>query len=93
MELVFPPVRGVNRFQGLRAGGLWGRDMLPKNLTCSPKEAAEFLCVKEVTLCNWRYLGKGPKYAKIGGKIRYFMADLKRYMAEATVEPPNRICG
>ena len=35
------------------------------------------------TLDNWRHLGKGPTWLKIGGQVRYRLADVLAYEAEA----------
>lgn len=36
------------------------------------------------TLANWRNKGKGPKYTKIGGKVRYRESDIIDYENENT---------
>jgi len=46
-------------------------------------EAAEHLGVKPGTLEVWRVQGKGPTYLKLGRSVRYRMADLDAYMADA----------
>ncbi len=44
------------------------------------KEAAEILNVKVTTLRRWRWAGKGPRYRKIGGAVRYSVEDLKSFI-------------
>lgn len=61
-------------------------------LHASVKEAAAFLGVAEQTLNNWRYLGKGPKFLKMGNKVRYYYSELKKYMSNAAVDP-EQMCG
>lgn len=39
--------------------------------TYTPHEVSEMTGVKLQTLANWRYLGKGPHFVKIGGCVRY----------------------
>lgn len=46
------------------------------------KEAARFLALNSGTLNRWRWAGKGPRFYKVGGAVRYKLADL-----EAFVEP------
>jgi hypothetical protein len=48
------------------------------------QKAAEILDSKVGTLRNWRSLGKGPRYRKIGRLVRYHRADLTAF-AEAGV--------
>lgn len=46
------------------------------------REAAAILGGQVSTLRNWRSLGKGPRYFKIGERIvRYHRADLAAYAA------------
>lgn len=51
------------------------------------KDAARFLGLCVQTLRNWRGLGKGPKYAKIGRCVRYQLSDLKAYAEARTTNP------
>jgi len=51
-----------------------------ENLTT--KQAAEFLQIKETTLEQWRWNGRGPRYCKIGRSVRYRKADLDAFLAE-----------
>ena len=43
-------------------------------------EAGEYLNVKPATLGQWRYSGRGPKYSKLNGLIRYKLKDLMDYI-------------
>jgi hypothetical protein len=45
----------------------------------TPTEAAKFLRLADGTLRNWRYAGKGPRYKKVGGRIRYCFRNLKAF--------------
>lgn len=49
------------------------------------EQAAQFVGVKPDTLDQWRYRGRGPSYAKVGGAIRYKYGDLMKWIAERTV--------
>lgn len=45
----------------------------------TPKETAERLRVTTGTLANWRVLGQGPKFVKLGRKVLYPVAQIERY--------------
>ena len=54
----------------------------PSNGWMTTADAAEYLDVKVGTLEKWRYLKKGPRYYKIGGKrVRYRKSDLDAFIA------------
>lgn len=44
------------------------------------KGASEITGLKLPTLRNYRHLGKGPNYYKIGRAVRYSLADLEQFM-------------
>jgi predicted DNA-binding transcriptional regulator AlpA len=44
------------------------------------KEAAAFFSIERNTLNKWRSIGKGPKYYKIGGAVRYKISDLEAFI-------------
>ena len=48
------------------------------------QEVADILNFKVATLRRWRWAGKGPRYRKIGGAVRYSVEDLKAFI-EASV--------
>ena len=49
----------------------------------TPEELAERWKIAVGTLENWRDLGKGPLWLKIGGQARYRLADVLQYESEA----------
>ena len=54
--------------------------------------AAEFLGLKATTLEAWRVRGCGPKFIRLSNRaIRYWMADLVRYVRAREVEPAKKI--
>ncbi|MGE0307168.1 MAG: helix-turn-helix transcriptional regulator [Acidimicrobiia bacterium] len=53
----------------------------------SPDELALHLAVPATTLAQWRYLGRGPAYLKVGRHVRYRVADVERWLAQQTVSP------
>jgi predicted DNA-binding transcriptional regulator AlpA len=48
----------------------------------TPAETAVFLGVPKATLYQWRYLGIGPKAAKVGRHLRYLEADVLAWFKE-----------
>jgi hypothetical protein len=55
----------------------------------APKSAA-FLNVAPKTLANWRAMGKGPKFCRLGRRIVYRVEDLRRFMDEHLFDPDER---
>ena len=55
-------------------------------------EAAEFLRFKPKTLARWRWAGTGPRFLKVGGAVRYTVADLEKFLEEA-VRMSTSDCG
>jgi predicted DNA-binding transcriptional regulator AlpA len=47
-------------------------------------EAAERLGLEPRTLDQWRYLGKGPAYVKLGRAVRYRPEALDEYIIDNT---------
>lgn len=52
-----------------------------------PEEAAQILTVNVKTLTNWRHMGKGPKYVKMGKFIRYPSLEIVRWRKLHEVDP------
>jgi hypothetical protein len=48
----------------------------------TPPEVAEYLQKPVATLAQWRYLGKGPRYSRIGRDIRYSWDDVDTWQHE-----------
>lgn len=61
--------------------------MTESNMLSEPEASAYLGGVPEGTLRQWRYLGKGPAYAKFGRHVRYSRADLDDYIAAQRVDP------
>ena len=62
----------------------WPRSLDERSITVSPKEAADRLGCTPETLANWRWSGRGPCYVKVGGRVRYRLADLADYLDTQT---------
>jgi hypothetical protein len=50
----------------------------------TPEEVSAHLQVAEKTLAQWRYLGKGPRFSKIGRHVRYRWNDVEMWLEEQT---------
>jgi predicted DNA-binding transcriptional regulator AlpA len=50
-------------------------------------QVAEEFQVSTATLANWRYLGRGPRFVKLHGAVRYRRSDLEAWVSEKSVEP------
>ncbi|MEY8655214.1 helix-turn-helix transcriptional regulator [Brachybacterium paraconglomeratum] len=47
----------------------------------TPPEAAELLGIAPQTLANWRSMGKGPRFVRVGSRsVRYRLSDLLAYV-------------
>jgi excisionase family DNA binding protein len=52
--------------------------------TVSTKEAARMLGNSQRTLEDWRVTGGGPRFVKLGRKVRYRMSDLLDHLDRNT---------
>lgn len=50
----------------------------------TPSELSSFIGVPEGTLAQWRYLGKGPAYARLGRHVRYRRDDVESWLESQT---------
>ncbi len=50
------------------------------------QEVADILRVKTQTLAAWRLYGRGPRFLKISGAVRYRLEDVELYLKEAVRE-------
>ena len=55
--------------------------MQARELVGSPG-AARYIGVQPQTLANWRYLGKGPRYYRVGQLVKYDVRDLDRWLEQ-----------
>lgn len=53
-------------------------------------ETAAFLSLREETLVQWRYRGKGPSYHKIGRAAFYRGKDIKAFVEAQRCQPSRR---
>jgi Helix-turn-helix domain len=59
----------------------------------STKELSEIWGVPESTLRYWRCAGIGPTYVKLGGRIKYDLGDVERYVRANKRMPSVRAHG
>ena len=52
----------------------------------TPQELSDREGVPQRTLAQWRYRGKGPRYARFGKHVRYSLADVEQWEAGQQVE-------
>lgn len=46
-----------------------------------PDELADRWRISPATLARWRWLGEGPRFLKVSGKVLYRLADIEDYEA------------
>lgn len=61
-----------------------GEDLKTKagNSLLTTAEAANYLRIEKRTLENWRVSGRGPAFVRLGGAVRYRMAQLEKFIAQ-----------
>ena len=53
------------------------------------EEGSRVLGISTQTMRNWRHVGKGPPYIKLGRIVRYKLQDLLDYMDQKKIIPEN----
>jgi predicted DNA-binding transcriptional regulator AlpA len=60
----------------------------------TPKETSELLAVPRITLIEWRRDRLGPPYVRLGRRtVRYWLSDLRAFLAAGRVEPLGQAPG
>ena len=59
----------------------------------STEEVAEALARPARTLRQWRYLGQGPRYLKVGAAVRYRPRDVEAWLKAQEREAAGRAAG
>lgn len=54
------------------------RDETPDEMLTAAELSAE-IKIPERTLAQWRYQGRGPRYLKLGGHVRYRRSEVKAW--------------
>jgi hypothetical protein len=52
-----------------------------------PDQVAEALGISPDALKQMRYRGAGPRYIKVGARVRYRWSDVQKYFDEHAIEP------
>lgn len=47
-----------------------------------PQDVADYLLVPHATLAQWRYLGQGPRFFKVGRFVRYRWSDVEAWLGQ-----------
>jgi hypothetical protein len=55
----------------------------------TPVEEADYLGIPERTLSQWRWLGRGPRWVRIGRHVRYPRADTQEWL-DAGADSPEQ---
>jgi predicted site-specific integrase-resolvase len=53
------------------------------------KEVARRWCLSPRTLERWRWLGQGPAFLKLGGRVAYRLEDIEAFEAAQTRDATN----
>lgn len=61
------------------------------NELLTPKELAGELLVPPHTLAQWRYQGRGPRFLKLEGHVRYRRSDVTTWEAECERGVPDAV--
>jgi predicted DNA-binding transcriptional regulator AlpA len=63
------------------------QSMLVNSKLLAERDAAQYLQLKPATLAAWRCTKRvnGPRYVKLGGAVRYPVAELDAYIARSLV--------
>lgn len=51
------------------------------------REAAAVLRLAPKTLSNWRWLDVGPRWVRVGGRVRYSRHEVTRWLTLRSVRP------
>lgn len=57
------------------------RDVVKLDELMTAQEVADVLGLSIGTLANWRSLGMGPAYVKLGGRVRYRVSSVNTWFA------------
>ena len=61
----------------------------------TPREVGSLLGLDHTTLRNWRWLGKGPRFIKIGHLVRYKLSEVNIFIndqSKASTSDNNESC-
>ena len=55
------------------------------------QEAAPYVGVRRKTLANWRVEGVGPKFLRVGGRVRYHPRDISEWLDGRRVQSTSEL--
>lgn len=61
--------------------------MFDEDTLYRPNDPAMRVLAAPGVLAQWRHYGRGPRYLKIGGRVRYRGSDLNAWIEAQTVDP------
>ena len=53
-----------------------------KDKLLTPEETSRILQIKPATLARWRWAGCGPRFVKIGGRVRYAESEIAAFIRD-----------
>lgn len=56
----------------------------------SPVDVSRYLGVPSGTLANWRYLGRGPAFLRVGRRVRYRTIDVTAWVEAQLADRAER---
>lgn len=62
------------------------RDVVTLDELMTANEVADVLGLSAGTLANWRSLGMGPTYLKLGGRVRYRVSNVNDWVSSQESE-------
>ena len=68
----------INRLLALNAANI---------IAATPEQTGVMLNISPVTLLAWRKKGIGPRFARIHGRVRYPVEELKRWVMDQLADP------
>jgi excisionase family DNA binding protein len=78
------PKRNTVAKKGKRVVTFSNHDQEPIGRLLTVNEVAELLRCSKSSLDKWRLIGGGPRFVRVGARVRYRPADVAAYIAEQT---------
>jgi excisionase family DNA binding protein len=69
---------------GKRVVTFSNHDQEPIDRLLTVDEVADLLRCSKSSLDKWRLIGRGPRFVRVGARVRYRPADVASYVAEQT---------
>jgi DNA-binding transcriptional MerR regulator len=57
---------------------------MDENILLTTEQVAAALQVRPQTVRKWRLIGYGPNFFRVGGRVRYSLADLNDFLARCS---------